>query len=88
MKNKNFNVNGYSKLLISFGLSILIFITSGFFGTVSAQTTKVIYFLSGPKDHVGPAGTGRHETGRDLLVLRNCLDSVANLKGLNIKSKN
>ncbi len=58
-----------------------------FIADASAQKTKVIYFLSGPKDHVGPAGTGRHETGRDLLVLKNCLDSVANIKGVKIVTK-
>ena len=66
-------------------ISILLLITVCFFvADVSAQKTKVIYFLSGPKDHAGPAGSGRHETGRDLLVLKNCLDSVANIKGVKI----
>ena len=69
-------------------ISILFLIAFCFFVTdVSAQKTKVIYFLSGIKDHAGPAGSGRHETGRDLLVLKNCLDSVANIKGVKIVTK-
>lgn len=69
---------------------ISILLTAAFFcfiADVSAQKTKTIYFLSGPKDHVGPAGTGRHETGRDLLVLKNCIDSVANIKGVKIVTR-
>ncbi|HMH22382.1 MAG TPA: hypothetical protein VK563_11425 [Puia sp.] len=56
---------------------------------VSAQEapTKTIYFLAGPKDHVGGEGTGRHETRRDLLVLQQCIDSAINIKGVKIKTK-
>ncbi len=56
---------------------------------VSAQEvpTKTIYFLAGPKDHVGAEGTGRHETRRDLLVLQHCIDSAINIKGVKIKTK-
>jgi hypothetical protein len=74
----------FSKAIVSM---LLIIVVNSFFTGVSAQTTKTIYFLSGPKDHVGPAGTGRHETGRDLLVLQRCLDSVANIKGVKIVTK-
>ena len=74
----------FSKAIISIGLIIAF---TCFFTDASSQTTKVIYFLSGPKDHVGPAGTGRHETGRDLLVLQHCLDSVANIKGVKIVTR-
>jgi hypothetical protein len=52
--------------------------------TASAQTTKVIYFLSGPKDH---AWNGRHETEKDLLVLQRCIDSITNIKGVKIVTK-
>jgi hypothetical protein len=51
------------------------------------QKEKVIYFLAGLKDHVGPDGTGRHETRRDLLVLQRCIDSIANVTGVKIKTK-
>ena len=74
--------------MLSRNISLLLTIAfTCFIAGASAQTTKTIYFLSGPKDHVGPAGTGRHETGRDLLVLQHCLDSVANLKGVKIVTK-
>jgi hypothetical protein len=66
---------------------LFIIAFSCFFAGASAQTTKLIYFLSGPKDHAGAAGSGRHETGRDLLVLQHCIDSVANIKGVKIVTK-
>lgn len=46
-----------------------------------SQTTKVIYFMAGPKDHAWP---GRHETKNDLLVLKHCIDSATNLRGVKI----
>jgi hypothetical protein len=49
-----------------------------------AQTTKVIYFMAGPKDHAYP---GRHETKKDLLVLQHCLDSVTNIHGVKIVTR-
>ena len=51
---------------------------------VSAQQTKVIYFMAGLKDHAGPS---RHETEKDLLVLQRCLDSVSNVNGVKIITK-
>ena len=51
---------------------------------VSAQTTKVIYFMAGVKDHAGPS---RHETEKDLLVLQRCLDSVSNISGVKIVTR-
>ena len=49
------------------------------------QKTKVIYFLSGLKDH--PAGVGRHEVAKDLLVLQDCINQAYNLKGVKIVTK-
>jgi hypothetical protein len=57
------------------------------FNQVSAQSTKVIYFLAGLKDHAGPEGSGRHDHRRDLLVLQHCIDSATNIKGVNINTK-
>jgi hypothetical protein len=54
------------------------------FNSASAQATKVIYFLAGPKDHGPPS---RHETEKDLLVLQRCIDSVTNIKGVKIVTK-
>jgi hypothetical protein len=55
--------------------------------SVAQEKEKVIYFLAGPKDHVGGEGTGRHETRRDLLVLQHCIDSITNIKGVKIKTR-
>ncbi len=55
--------------------------------SIAQENEKVIYFLAGPKDHVGGEGSGRHETRRDLLVLQHCIDSVANIKGVKIKTR-
>ncbi len=49
------------------------------------QKTKVIYFLSGLKDH--PAGVGRHEVAKDLLVLQDCINKATNIKGVKIVTK-
>jgi hypothetical protein len=49
------------------------------------QKTKVIYFLSGLKDH--PAGVGRHEVAKDLLVLQDCIKQAYNIKGVKIVTK-
>ncbi len=51
------------------------------------QKTKVIYFLSGIRDHASPTVGGRHDVARDMLVLQRCLDSVANIKGVKIVTK-
>ena len=48
------------------------------------QKQKVIYFLSGLKDHAGP---GRHEVAKDLLVLQDCLNQAYNIKGVKIVTK-
>jgi hypothetical protein len=48
------------------------------------QKQKVIYFLSGLKDHAGP---GRHEVAKDLLVLQDCMNNASNLKGVKIVTK-
>src|ERR1700728_1949416 len=49
------------------------------------QKTKVIYFLSGLKDH--PAGIGRHEVKKDMLVLQDCINKATNIKGVKIVTK-
>jgi hypothetical protein len=49
------------------------------------QKTKVIYFLSGLKDH--PAGVGRHEVAKDMLVLQDCINKATNIKGVKIVTK-
>jgi hypothetical protein len=64
-------------------LFIICFMFTGF-NTASAQQTKVIYFMSGVKDHAGPS---RHETEKDLLVLQRCLDSVSNISGVKIVTR-
>ena len=60
-----------------------------FWGTSQAhaqeQKTKVIYFLSGLKDH--PAGVGRHEVKKDMLVLQDCINQAYNIKGVKIVTK-
>src|SRR5271168_5263885 len=48
------------------------------------QKQKVIYFLSGLKDHAGP---GRHEVAKDLLVLQDCINKATNIKGVKIVTK-
>jgi hypothetical protein len=59
-----------------------------FLGTNQAyaqeQKPKVIYFLSGIKDHAGP---GRHEVAKDLLVLQDCINKAYNIKGVKIVTK-
>ena len=59
-----------------------------FHGTSQAyaqeQKQKVIYFLSGLKDHAGP---GRHEVAKDLLVLQDCMNKATNIKGVKIVTK-
>jgi hypothetical protein len=55
--------------------------------SMAQEKEKVIYFLAGPKDHVGGEGSGRHETRRDLLVLQHCIDSITNIKGIKIKTR-
>jgi hypothetical protein len=49
------------------------------------QKQKVIYFLSGLRDH--PAGVGRHEVANDLLVLQDCINKATNLNGVKIVTK-
>jgi hypothetical protein len=73
------------RLLCVFVLSVCL---SAVINPALAQVpTKTIYFLAGPKDHVGAEGTGRHETRRDLLVLQHCIDSISNVKGVKIITK-
>lgn len=76
----------HSRIITALGMLLL---TGGLCLDALAQNvpTKVIYFLAGPKDHAGPEGSGRHETRRDLLVLQNCIDSIANVKGVKIITK-
>jgi hypothetical protein len=47
------------------------------------QKQKVIYFLSGLRDHA-PAGGGRHEVVKDLQVLQDCMNKAANIQGVKI----
>jgi type 1 glutamine amidotransferase len=44
-----------------------------------AQATKKVVFVAGPKDHGRP---GRHEYGKDLAALKQCLETASNLKGV------
>ena len=48
---------------------------------------KVIYFLSGLRDHASPTVGGRHEVAKDLLVLQDCMNNAANIKGVKIVTK-
>src|SRR6516225_9820269 len=50
------------------------------------QKQKTIYFLSGLRDHATGAG-GRHEVAKDLLVLQDCMNNAANIKGVKIVTK-
>jgi hypothetical protein len=50
------------------------------------QKQKVIYFLSGLRDHA-PAGGGRHEVAKDMLVLQDCMNKAANIKDVKIVTK-
>ena len=50
------------------------------------QKQKVIYFLSGLRDHA-PAGGGRHEVVKDLLVLQDCMSKAVNIQGVKIVTK-
>jgi len=68
-------------------LCFILFLAITCRASAQEASTKIIYFLAGPKDHVGPEGTGRHETRRDLLVLQHCIDSAINIKGVKIKTK-
>ena len=51
------------------------------------QKQKVIYFLSGLRDHASPTVGGRHEVAKDLLVLQDCMNHAANIKGVKIVTK-
>jgi hypothetical protein len=51
------------------------------------QKTKVIYFLSGIRDHASPTVGGRHEVAKDLLVLQDCINKATNIKGVKIVTK-
>jgi hypothetical protein len=61
------------------------------YGTIQAhaqeQKTKVIYFLSGIRDHASPTVGGRHEVAKDLLVLQDCINKAYNIKGVKIVTK-
>jgi hypothetical protein len=69
-------------------LSVAVVFACFFSGTSQAyaqeQKPKVIYFLSGLKDHAGP---GRHEVAKDLLVLQDCINKAYNIKGVKIVTK-
>jgi hypothetical protein len=71
-----------SNLVLPVLTALFAFLLSDY--AASAQTTKVIYFLAGPKDHGPPS---RHETEKDLLVLQRCMDSVSNVKGVKVVTK-
>ena len=51
------------------------------------EQTKVIYFLSGIRDHASPTVGGRHEVAKDLLVLQDCINQAYNIKGVKIVTK-
>ncbi len=51
------------------------------------QPQKVIYFLSGIRDHASPTVRGRHEVAKDMLVLKDCMDNAANIRGVKIVTK-
>ena len=51
------------------------------------QKPKVIYFLSGLRDHASPTVGGRHEVAKDLLVLQDCMNNAANIKGVKIVTR-
>jgi hypothetical protein len=51
------------------------------------QKEKVIYFLSGIRDHASPKVGGRHEVAKDLLVLQDCMNKATNIKGVKIVTK-
>ncbi len=51
------------------------------------QKPKVIYFLSGLRDHASPTVGGRHEVAKDLLVLQDCINQAANIRGVKIVTK-
>jgi hypothetical protein len=73
-----------SKILLHAGLIVFVALLIIPSKRLLAQTTKVIYFMAGPKDHAYP---GRHETKKDLLVLQHCLDSVTNIHGVKIVTR-
>ncbi len=75
---------GHLVFLLKGSILILIIFLGLPLKEASAQSTKVIYFMAGLKDHAGPS---RHETEKDLLVLQRCLDSVSNVKGVKIVTK-
>lgn len=62
---------------------LFLFFSTGVLGQ-KENSTKVIYFMAGIKDHAGPS---RHETEKDLLVLQRCLDSVTNINGVKIVTR-
>jgi hypothetical protein len=51
------------------------------------QKPKVIYFLSGLRDHASPTVGGRHEVAKDMLVLQDCINKAYNIKGVKIVTK-
>jgi hypothetical protein len=55
--------------------------------SAQAQKTKIIYFLSGIRDHASPTVGGRHEVAKDLLVLQDCINQAYNIKGVKIVTK-
>ena len=69
-------------LLVAFVFACFSFATSHAY---AQEQTKVIYFLAGIKDH--PAGVGRHEVKKDMLVLQDCINQAYNIKGVKIVTK-
>lgn len=88
MTNRNLTpgttIKSYIIRLFIIALFISLFSIAAVFNPATAQVTKTIYFMAGPKDHAPPS---RHEYEKDLLVLQHCLDSATNLKGVKIVTK-
>ncbi len=77
----------YHILFVSFTVVLTCFSVGTHRAFAQEQKPKVIYFLSGIRDHASPTVGGRHEVAKDLLVLQHCIDSVANIKGIKIITK-
>ena len=76
---------GSKALLVAFVLACFSHGTSQAYA--QEQKPKVIYFLSGIRDHASPTVGGRHEVAKDLLVLQDCINKAYNLKGVKIVTK-
>ncbi len=77
----------YNMLFVSLAVVFACFSAGTNQAFAQEQKPKVIYFLSGIRDHASANVGGRHEVAKDMLVLQHCLDSVANLKGVKIVTK-